>query len=463
MKSSKRGPNARGQTVHRFVLKDLESNTVVFQGCLKPTVCKFEECKRDSTLHNEYCTEHLRSVLKVEIKPALNPAMGLGLFAVGERDEVVFAPRGNKFKVPFHIVDYKGQRISSEELLERYGALSSPFAMHLTSQTVIDASLVRGVAAYINHAPQKSANCKFTSDRTKVSVVATRTIRGGEELMVNYNVTRDATSYRGFFTESTAFEMQEVPRSKIARVYCYCQKPKDDQVYLKCLGRDKCWFSHGLVHTKCARKYGEVNDPFTCRDCAPEQESVAPPLGVLCEVRDSLIPGAGLGLFTTTRLKKNTVVTWYDGKPVSRELALVHPNPTHLMSVTHDLILDGLRKVSRNCGGVSFANHCARGSNAKIKRLESNQCVLITTRDVEGGEELLYNYGRSYWVRQRDAHVEKFGNTLCYCLKPDTGELYVWCKGGKQCINGAWVHAKCAGEDLDLNEPFTCRQCVSVL
>lgn len=55
------------------------------------------------------------------------------------------------------------------------------------------------------------------------------------------------------------------------KVWCYCQKPDDHEVYVECHGRKKCPFG-AWVHVKCLGESERVEDeqPFWCKRCAQQ-------------------------------------------------------------------------------------------------------------------------------------------------------------------------------------------------
>jgi len=229
-----------------FSLRD-KSKKIVFESCLVPASCTF--CGEDCTLHVDGCAKHLRSVYKLQVKPATDRKMGLGLFAAGDPNKVIFK-KGQR------IVEYKGQLLSLEAYTQRYGNVQSPFAMQLSADTFIDPAIVRGVGSYMNHSANSGANCRYSRSGGKVFVVATKPVSGGTELFANYN------SGRKFL--ASAYETK--PVHEAAKTFCYCSQPDDGELYVECSGGARCWRAHGWVHAKCA-KLRKIPDTFTCRDC----------------------------------------------------------------------------------------------------------------------------------------------------------------------------------------------------
>lgn len=124
----------------------------------------------------------------------------------------------------------------------------------------------------------------------------------------------------------------------------------------------------------------------------------------LLEIKESQIPGAGLGLFTRADIPKTTLIDVYYGKRIKSnqfDFSDVH-KMLYLVQINEDLLIDG--------GGdyknfVSFCND-ARGLT-RVPGLRNNcyfeltkdkrNMALISSRNIKAGEELLVYYGASYW------------------------------------------------------------------
>jgi SET domain-containing protein len=91
------------------------------------------------------------------------------------------------------IVEYTGERITSDEADELYGEeqADSPHTMlYLTEDgTVIDATRWGSSARWINHSC--NPNCESTEENGRVYIDAIRSIRPGEELCYDYNLVLD--------------------------------------------------------------------------------------------------------------------------------------------------------------------------------------------------------------------------------------------------------------------------------
>ena len=74
-----------------------------------------------------------------------------------------------------------------DTLKERYGEYTAPYAVAKNKGLVVDAALTRSAASHANH-DSRRPNCRFAvSNDNKVVIIATRNIRNGEQILLNYN------------------------------------------------------------------------------------------------------------------------------------------------------------------------------------------------------------------------------------------------------------------------------------
>ena len=136
--------------------------------------------------------------------------------------------------------------------------------------------------------------------------------------------------------------------------------------------------------------------------------------GSKLDVRPSLIPGSGLGLFASSFFAKGSFVTVYDGvvrhvsaMPAARDSFSCGPF-THAHKIPGtEYIVCGFRCVLFGRGLGSFSNH-HRHNNARVVRLPGKyryqdyaSCpllqsflVLVTVCDIEPGAEIYVKYSK---------------------------------------------------------------------
>jgi len=172
----------------KFIYKDNENDEVIFEGYLESRRC--EEigknnlrCKKRCIIGVPYCWIHLQYNHHLKIKPSTIAQAGLGLFAWDNKSE------GRPiFKKDQKIIDFIGEVITNEEKEERYGEYTTPYALQVGSNSVIDPALLRGVGSLANHKAQTYANAKFSTNprNQTASIKATKNIRDGDEIFLSY-------------------------------------------------------------------------------------------------------------------------------------------------------------------------------------------------------------------------------------------------------------------------------------
>ncbi len=116
----------------------------------------------------------------LEVRPS--KIQGLGAFAASR------ITKGTR------IIEYTGERITPAEADRRYNddATDHPRVLlfSVDSRTVIDAAVGGNEAQYINHSCEP--NCAAVTDKKRIFIEALRDIRPGEELLYDYNRTRES-------------------------------------------------------------------------------------------------------------------------------------------------------------------------------------------------------------------------------------------------------------------------------
>ena len=139
------------------------------------------QCRNRCVIGTPKCWHHLLKENKVRIKPS---QFGKGLFAMDidkGANEIVFKKNQT-------IVQYTGEIINRDELERRYGVHTAPYAVAKSDNEYIDSACSRGVGSLINHQQEARANCRFSYTRNGgIQVKATKNIRNGQELYLNYN------------------------------------------------------------------------------------------------------------------------------------------------------------------------------------------------------------------------------------------------------------------------------------
>jgi SET domain-containing protein len=118
------------------------------------------------------------------------------------------------------------------------------------------------------------------------------------------------------------------------------------------------------------------------------------------EVRQTNIPGAGKGLFTSKDIKRGTRIIEYKGRIRTwKEVEHDADNP-YIFYVADDHVID----ASNAHESLGRYINDAKGLN-KIKGLNNNaqfvhdgrRVFIEATRDIPAGSEIFVSYGKEYW------------------------------------------------------------------
>jgi hypothetical protein len=142
------------------------NNHLHFSGDLERKRCighnkSGQRCKRYVCIGLPYCFTHSLEHFQLKIRPSTIAHAGKGLFACSNNknaraNAVIFLP--NRV-----ICQYTGQVITRDELENRYGDYTGPYAVQLqiNNGTVIDSALSRGIASLANHKDRDDANAEL--------------------------------------------------------------------------------------------------------------------------------------------------------------------------------------------------------------------------------------------------------------------------------------------------------------
>lgn len=178
--SGKYGHSFRFQVDGKTMFRD----NMKTKQCLGKNKRTGERCTRNSCIGLGYCWSHLESNKYLRIKES-DAEKGYGLFASngkGNNDVI--------FKANEKICDYDGEIVTKHQLDTRYGDHTAPYGIEInkTKDIYEDGALHRGIGTMANHAPIKHTNAKLSVNktRTRATLRATRPIRNGKEILVNY-------------------------------------------------------------------------------------------------------------------------------------------------------------------------------------------------------------------------------------------------------------------------------------
>jgi hypothetical protein len=161
------------------------------------------QCRNSTVIGSFLCWQHLMRDHHLRILPS-QYGQGLFAFAREHRHMPANTPTHRKpilFRVGAEIVEYDGEILNDEQLIHRYDDKTAPYAAEKSKESnqnrYIDSACVRGVGSLINHANEANKNARFSVGRERVVVRATKIIRQGQEILINYNFggRRDGQGY----------------------------------------------------------------------------------------------------------------------------------------------------------------------------------------------------------------------------------------------------------------------------
>ena len=121
-----------------YHFKMTDNDETIFEGDLhrrrcRGTTAKHAMCKRQLFLGLPYCYQHMQSILHLKVKPSTIEGAGKGLFANNgsANNDIVFRPGDT-------ICKYASEHIDEEELNDRYGDYTGPYAIQIRNNYLED-------------------------------------------------------------------------------------------------------------------------------------------------------------------------------------------------------------------------------------------------------------------------------------------------------------------------------------
>lgn len=170
--------------------------------------CSHHGCNILSDIGFEFCRTHLETDMHLQIKPTSLPGGNfLGLFAsdgTNNTNTVVFKKGKKGAKHGDFITAYNGEILTIDEMFDRYrGRIAGPYCAHLNEDNVIDSACLRGVGSMINHKTVSGgANARIYIYRNEIRIAATKDIKNGDEIFINYLYNPNKLENEGFSHET---------------------------------------------------------------------------------------------------------------------------------------------------------------------------------------------------------------------------------------------------------------------
>lgn len=119
------------------------------------------------------------------------------------------------------------------------------------------------------------------------------------------------------------------------------------------------------------------------------------------EIRESKIPAAGMGLFTTISILKGTRIVEYKGRIRTWKDAQYDDGNFYILYVTSKHVIDGSRYKKSLARYINDAKGLTRTkgiiNNAEFIR-DGLRVFVEATRDIPAGGEIYVGYGKDYWA-----------------------------------------------------------------
>jgi SET domain-containing protein len=114
------------------------------------------------------------------------------------------------------------------------------------------------------------------------------------------------------------------------------------------------------------------------------------------EVKESKIPGIGVGLFTKVTLKKGDHIGFYTGKILTDDLAESNKyvESRYLLWVCKDHWIFGEGRLS--CY-TRYINHSSKPNAELVTSVRWKTARFKALKTIKAGEEIFFDYGHEYW------------------------------------------------------------------
>jgi SET domain-containing protein len=128
------------------------------------------------------------------------------------------------------------------------------------------------------------------------------------------------------------------------------------------------------------------------------------------EIRESTIPGAGMGLFTKEAIPKGATITEYTGRIRKWKDVENEDNNYYILYVTRNHVIDCNRRKSTLARYINDAKGLKKikgiNNNTEFRR-QGLRIFVEAIKKIPAGSELFVGYGKEYWdVIRRNIKVD---------------------------------------------------------
>lgn len=115
------------------------------------------------------------------------------------------------------------------------------------------------------------------------------------------------------------------------------------------------------------------------------------------EIRESTIPGAGLGLFSRVDIAIEETIGYYTGEIITWDelIAGRYSGSDYIMALTSKLLLVA---EGPKANYTRYVNHSTKPNAFLIVSTRWKTARLEAIRPIAPGDEVFFNYGEDYWA-----------------------------------------------------------------
>jgi SET domain-containing protein len=123
-------------------------------------------------------------------------------------------------------------------------------------------------------------------------------------------------------------------------------------------------------------------------------------------VKNSTLPQAGKGLFTRSFIPAGTHIIEYKGRVTTwNEVKEKEADNAYIMYVNRNHVINALpykKALARYANDARGIGKIKGLRNNAVYATVKNRVYIKATRDIKAGEEILVDYGKSYWQTMKE-------------------------------------------------------------
>jgi SET domain-containing protein len=133
-------------------------------------------------------------------------------------------------------------------------------------------------------------------------------------------------------------------------------------------------------------------------------------------LKESLLPGAGKGLFTDSEIKKGEIIIEYIGTvrtwaECNKRVEINEVMGSYIFYINSKYCIDAydaLDELARYANDASGYSRVKGLKNNSIYETKKKRVFIVADRKIKAGEEIFVSYGKDYWKQVKEnAEIEK--------------------------------------------------------